>query len=171
MRVSPPAIAVALIMSTVSSVGLSRADANAVNPRSAALVEAGSAAQAIGKLDEATGLFETALAVDPGNRTAYVRLAQIAYAQKLNGKAIRLYNIALAMDPRDVVALAGQGEALASKGAIQRARDNLARVKLLCSGRCDSGDRLARVIDQASIEPVRSASAIQPEPVVIQEKP
>jgi Tfp pilus assembly protein PilF len=65
---------------------------------------------ASGKLDSAQDMFETALAVDPRNRGAYVDLARVAERQQLFGKAVRLTNKALAMEPNDADALAVQGK-------------------------------------------------------------
>lgn len=171
MRLSPPAIAVALVLSTVSSVGLGRGPAQEVDPRSKEWVEAGVTAMSAGDLERANDFLETALAIDPGNRTAYVLMGEVAHAQKLDGKAIRMFNIALEMDDKDVRALAGLGEAYVGKGAIERAKANLAKIELLCKSNCKAGDRLASVIDRAGMTPVRSASAVQSEPTIQAETP
>ncbi|PTS80970.1 hypothetical protein DBR17_10250, partial [Sphingomonas sp. HMWF008] len=61
--------------------------------------------------------------------------AEVAQTRGLPGKAIRLYREALSLDPNDVAALRGQGEALVAKGAVQRAKDNLGRIKTVCAKR------------------------------------
>jgi Tfp pilus assembly protein PilF len=44
-----------------------------------------------GRVDSAIGWYETALAVDPRNRAAYVGMARAVQTQGLNGKAISFY--------------------------------------------------------------------------------
>ncbi|MES2095535.1 MAG: tetratricopeptide repeat protein [Pseudomonadota bacterium] len=132
MRFSPAALAIAFAALSVStSLYGQRADSQ-IDPRSLALLTQGRAAAAAGNLDGATDLIETALAVDPRNRAAFIELADVATRQGLPGKAIRLYREALVIEPNDVAALRGQGEALVAKGAMQGARDNLGRIKTLC---------------------------------------
>jgi tetratricopeptide (TPR) repeat protein len=157
MRYSTVAAAAALTLLTVSaSLHGQKADAP-VDPRSMALLAKGRAAQAAGNLDAATDVLETALAVDPHNREAFVTLGQVAQARGLPGKAIRLYREALLLDPNDLTALKGQGEAYVNKGAVQRARDNLAKIKALCGkAACPESGALAAVI--AKGPPIATAS-------------
>ena len=132
MRFSPVALAVAFAALSVStSLSGQRADAQ-IDPRSMALLAQGRAAAAAGNLDTATDLMESALAVDPRNRAAFLDLAAVASRQGLPGKAIRLYREALVIEPNDTAALRGQGDALVQKGAMAAARENLARIKTLC---------------------------------------
>lgn len=132
MRYTPVAIAAALTLLTVTTAVQGQREANAIDPRSMALLARGQAAKAAGNLDGATDLLETAVAVDPRNRAAFVVLAQVAQTRGLPGQAIRRYREALSLDPNDVAALRGQGEALVAKGAITRAKDNLARIGKVC---------------------------------------
>ena len=159
MRYSTVAAAAALTLLTVStSLHGQKADAP-VDARSMALLAKGRAAQAAGNLDAATDVLETALAVDPHNREAFVVLGQVAQARGLPGKAIRLYREALLLDPSDITALKGQGEAFVNKGAVQRARDNLAKIKALCGKTaCAESGALAAVI--AKGPPIATASAV-----------
>jgi tetratricopeptide (TPR) repeat protein len=159
MRYSTVAAAAALTLLTVStSLHGQKSDAP-VDPRSMALLAKGRAAQASGNLDAATDVLETALAVDPHNREAFVVLGQVAQARGLPGKAIRLYREALLLDPSDLAALKGQGEAYVNKGAVQRARDNLAKIKALCGkATCAESGALAAVI--AKGPPIATASAV-----------
>jgi tetratricopeptide (TPR) repeat protein len=136
MRFTPASLALAAVLATVSSVGLSQKPDNQINPQSIQWQKAGEAARRAGNLNGATDALESALAVDPRNRAAYVELAEVARAQGLQGKAIRLYKEALLLDPTDVVALAGQGEAMMEKGAVARARDVLAQAQKLCKADC-----------------------------------
>jgi hypothetical protein len=57
-----------------------------------------------------------------------------------------MYREALALEPNDVAALAGQGEAMVQKGAVERAKANLARIKTLCKTACAPATTLAAVI-------------------------
>ena len=97
--------------------------------------------------DEAENTLETALAVDPRNRGAYIAIGQVARQQGLPGKAIRMYGNALALEPNDTVALAGQGEAMVQRGAVTRAKANLDQApgplqERLCAGeRAGGGHR------------------------------
>lgn len=147
MRTTSLAAAAALTLLTVSaSLHGQQADAQ-IDPRSLALLAKGRAAQAGGNLDAANDALETALAIDPRNRAAFVALGQVAQAGALPGKAIRFYREALLLDPNDIAALKGQGEALVAKGAVNRAKDNLARIKALCGkAPCGEGAALAAVI-------------------------
>ncbi|MEO5494912.1 MAG: tetratricopeptide repeat protein [Sphingomonas sp.] len=132
MRLFPAALALGFAALSVStSLSAQRAD-TAIDPRSIALLAQGRAAASAGNLDQATDLIETALAVDPRNRAAFIELASVAERQQLPGKAIRLYREALLIEPNDPGALRGQGEALVAKGALGPARENLARIKTLC---------------------------------------
>ena len=132
MRLFPAALALTLAgLSVSTSLQAQRGDAP-VDPRSMALLVQGRAAAAAGNLERATDLIETALAVDPRNRAAFLELASVAERQALPGKAIRLYREALLIEPNDPAALRGQGEALVAKGALGPARENLARIRTLC---------------------------------------
>jgi tetratricopeptide (TPR) repeat protein len=165
MRLTPVAFAAAIVAGTMASAGHSQRPDDKVDARSAALtVQAGEAIKA-GRNDEATDLYETALAVDPRNRAAYVGLARVAQAQRLPGKAIRLYQDALALEPNDLNALAGQGEAYVQRGAVDRAKRNLTRVQELCGRPCPQATQLAAVIQRGP--PVATAegpAATPPQP-------
>ncbi len=159
MRLTPVALAIALAgLSVSTSLSGQRADTQ-IDPRSTALLQEGRAAASAGNLDRATDLIETALAVDPRNRAAFLELASVASRQNLPGKAIRLYREALAIEPNDLIALRGQGEALVQKGAMQAARENLARIKTLCGKKpCPEAITLAAVIAKGpppSAEPAK----------------
>lgn len=146
MRFTPAAAGAALILATVSTASLGAPQADRIKPASVALVEAGNAARSAGNGDEATDLYISALAVDPRNAVAYVALGQIAEARDLNGTAIRYYRDALALSPDDPDAIAGEGSALADKGAVERARESLARLKEVCQAACPQIANLERAI-------------------------
>ena len=146
MRLTPLALAFGIALATVASAGHGQKPDDQIDPRSTALAEQAQTLSAQGRHQEATDLLETALAVDPRNRQAYISLARAALAQKLPGKAIRLYFEALALEPNDVNALAGQGEALVQRGAVERAKRNLERIKTLCANPCPQATQLAAAI-------------------------
>jgi tetratricopeptide (TPR) repeat protein len=166
MRFSPPAIALSLALVMVSSVSNSKKADSEINPRSVALVTEARALSAGAKYEAANDTLESALAVDPKNRAAFIALAQVAQKQALPGKAIRYYREALMLEPNDVVALSGQGEAMIQRGALARARDNLARISQICPTACAEQKTLAAAIEKGAAMPVVSAEAVQPKPVV-----
>lgn len=157
MRVSSVALAAALTLACVSASLHGQRPDDQIDARSVALLARGRAAQAAGDFQGATDLLETAVAVDPRNRAAFDALAQVADQSGLPGKAIRLYREALLLEPNDVAALKGQGEALVRKGAVNRARDNLARLRTACKGPCPEATQLAATI--AKGPPVATAQA------------
>ena len=159
MRVTPAACAFALVLATVSS-GVSGQSPDAqIDPRSIALQQQGEALSLKGDLGGATDSLESALVIDPRNRGAYVSLAKVAQKQELPGKAIRLYREALAIEPNDLEALKGQGEAMVQKGAVERAKANLARIKTICKVECAQSTTLAAVIAKGPPPAVVTAQA------------
>lgn len=165
MRYAPFAIAAALGLATVSTVGYSQRPDAQLDPVSVELLRKGEAAQKAGELNAAVDLFETALAVDPRNRAAFVALGDVAKAQGLPGKAIRLYREALELEPNDLQALSGQGDALVQKGAVTKARENLAKIKSLCGDACPEEARLAASIAKGPPAAVQSAQVATKAPV------
>ncbi len=146
MRVSSVALAAALTLVCVSTSLTAQRPDDQIDARSLQLLAQAKSARAAGDLDGATDLLETSVAVDPRNRVAFVTLAEVAQTRGLPGKAIRLYREALLLEPNDVVALQGQGQAMVAKGAVTRAKDNLAKIKTLCKGACPEATQLAAVI-------------------------
>lgn len=159
MRFTPAACALALAFATVSSGVQGQRPDHEIDARSTALLQQGAAAQKAGDLNGAIGLYESALAVDPRNRAAFIALGQVARAQGLPGKAIRYYREALALEPNDVAALAGQGEAMVQRGAVEKAKDNLARIRKLCDAACAPGAQLSSAIAKGPPPQVQSAQA------------
>lgn len=111
-----------------------RAD-DQILPRSLELQKQARASMAAGKLENAQDLLETALAVDPRNRSAYVDIARVAEKQHLFGKAILMTSKALALEPNDPDAIAVQGEAMVELGATARAQANLQKLQTICGGK------------------------------------
>ncbi|MFL6858347.1 MAG: tetratricopeptide repeat protein [Allosphingosinicella sp.] len=146
MRLTPIAVSAAIMLATVASAGWSQKTDDQIDPRSAALAQQAQALNAEARYQDATDLFETALAVDPRNRAAYIGLARAAQGLKLPGKAVKFYYEALQLEPNDLNALAGQGEALMQRGAVERAKRNLERIRTLCHNACPQATTLAAVI-------------------------
>lgn len=170
MRFSPVAIALSLTLLAVSSgVNGQKAD-DQINPKSMALLAEGQTALRAGNLTAANDALETALAIDPRNRGAFVTLGRVAQAQQLPGKAIRMYFEALSLEPNDVNALSAQGEAMVQKGAVERARANLLRVKTLCKAECAPATQLAAAIAKGPPAAVLTAQNNDKVPPTSQEK-
>ncbi|WP_294309946.1 tetratricopeptide repeat protein [uncultured Sphingomonas sp.] len=146
MRLSSLAAAATLaVVSLSTSLSGQRPDSQ-IDARSMQLLEQARGLKAAGNLDGATDMLETAVTVDPRNRAAFILLAEVADARGLPGKAIRLYREALLLDPNDTRALRGQGEALVQRGAVARAKDNLAKIKTLCKTDCADATALSAQI-------------------------
>jgi Tfp pilus assembly protein PilF len=104
-------------------------------PKSSQLQRQARELMAAGKLSQAEDLLETALAVDPRNRGAFVDIARVAEKQHLFGKAMRMTNKALLLEPNDTDAIAVQGEAMVEMGATARAQANLQKLQRLCGAK------------------------------------
>lgn len=150
MRVLHRVIAIGFAGALVAAPVSGQKSDDQINPTSVELLKQGDALIASGRLMDAHDVLETALAVDPRNRAAFVSLARVAQKQKLYGKAIRLTNKALALEPTDRAALAVQGEAMVELGALPRARQNLARLQQLCGTGCPEATVLASAISRGS---------------------
>ncbi|AJP74394.1 hypothetical protein TS85_09140 [Sphingomonas hengshuiensis] len=157
MRFTAVSAAIALLALSMSTSLMAQRPDDQIDPKSLALLAQGRAAQAAGNIDGAEDALESALAVDPRNRAAFVVLAEISRGRGLPGKAIRLYHEALALDPNDLSALRGQGEAMVAKGAIVKAKENLTRLQTLCKTGCAEATALAASI--AKGPPVTAAQA------------
>ena len=159
MRFSPTALVLALGLATLSASSYGQRRDDQIDPRSLALLHQGEALRAAGNFSGAEDMLESALTIDPRNRGAYVALGRVAQGQGLPGKAIRFYRDALQLDPNDLNALAGQGEAMVQKGAVERARVNLARINQLCKGNCPPALALNTAIAKGPPVEVMTAQA------------
>lgn len=158
MRFTPPTIALASLLAVVSSVGVTRGPDNQIDPVSLQWQAKGDAARAAGDLASANDAYESALAADPRNRAVFVSLGEVARAQGLQGKAVRFYNAALSLEPTDMAALSGTVRALAERGAIASAKENLSRMKTLCRGSCPQITELGALIEtQAAVQSAQKA--------------
>ena len=166
MRYTPAAFGLALAVAVTSSVGHG-AD-RAADPRAAALISEGRSELASGQIQAAIDSFEAALAIDPAYTPIYLDLAEAARHSGLQGKAIRYYREALERDPNNLAAITGEGEALLEKGAIEKAKRNLAQLQSLCGATCSEAQQLAAAIEQGPKQAVLTAEAVVPDPVVSQ---
>lgn len=165
MRYMPAAIALSLLVAVTGSVGSARIG-EPTDPRARVLLDTGRGMLARGDVEAATDSFEAALAVDPGSPDAYLALGDAARSAGLQGKAIHYYREALNRDPNNIAALSGEGGAMAEKGALDKAKGNLARLEGLCGKTCPETEQLASVIAKGPIAKVVSADAVKPEPKV-----
>jgi tetratricopeptide (TPR) repeat protein len=165
MRYSPAAVALSLLFAVTASVSVS-APPVPLDPRASALVEEGRAELAAGRVDSAIDAYEAALTVQPGSIPILLDLAEATRRQGMQGKALHYYREALKNEPGNLLALSGEGAALAEKGAMEKARRNLARLQGLCGSNCDATRQLNAAIAKGPAPRVVSAEAVKPEPVV-----
>ncbi len=135
MRFAAPAAALSLCFAMTASITVA-GGVGAPDPRAEALIAQGQTALAGGQTQAAIDAFEAALAVDPGHTPIFIDLAEAARQQGLQGKAIRYYREALERDPGNFAAISGEGAALVEKGALEKAKRNLAKLQSLCGDQC-----------------------------------
>ena len=166
MRYTPAALALALAAMLTASTSFGAPPAP-LDPRAAALVQQGRAALAAGNAQDAVADFEAALAIQPGHVAIYLNLAEAARKEGMQGKALRYYRVALKLDPSNQYAIAGEGEALVEKGAVAKARLNLARLEQLCGSKsCAPAQTLSAAIARGPAPQVVTAAQIEVKPVV-----
>ncbi|HKX92395.1 MAG TPA: tetratricopeptide repeat protein [Sphingomicrobium sp.] len=146
MRLFVSAIAFSLAVTALSAPGVGQRPDNQIAPRSVALQREAQSLVTAGKLDQAEDALEAALAIDPRNRGAFVDLARLAEEQRLFGKAIRMANKALLLEPNDPDAIAVQGEAMVELGAVARAQANLQKLQTICPRGCPQLTQLSAAI-------------------------
>ena len=161
MRFAPAATALSLALALTASVSWGNERDPA--PRAGVLIAEGQSALDAGDTQGAIDAFEAALAVDPGYTPIFIHLAEAARADNVQGKAIRYYREALDRDPQNLVAMAGEGAALAEKGALEKAREKLAAVQSLCGETCPETQQIAAAIAAGPRTPVMTAEATLPE--------
>ncbi|OJU59810.1 MAG: hypothetical protein BGO08_09450 [Altererythrobacter sp. 66-12] len=166
MRYTPAALALSLLVAVTASVGYGAEQQP--DPRAAALISEGRGELAQGQVQAAIGSFEAALAVDPGYAPIFLDLAEAARREGLQGKAIRYYREVLGRDPKNLAAISGEGAALLEKGAVEKARRNLAQLQSMCGTACPEAEQLAAVIERGPQQPVQTAEAATPSTVVTQ---
>ncbi len=165
MRYTPAAAALSLLVLVTGSMGAAKVS-EVADPRAQILLEDGRTQLAKGMVDAATDSFEAALAVDPGFTGTYIALGEAARKAGLQGKAIHYYREALQRDPNNLSAISGEGGALAEKGALDKARTNLARLEGLCGKGCSETEALSDAIADGAAPKVVAVEAVKPVPVV-----
>jgi tetratricopeptide (TPR) repeat protein len=165
MRYMPAALALSLL-ATVSASVIHSAPAPTMDPRATALIAEGQRSLSAGKIDAAIDAYEAALTVQPGSATILLNLAEATRRQGMQGKALHYYREALDADPANLQAIAGEGEALVEKGAVEKARRNLSRLEGLCGQNCDATRQLSAAIARGPLPRVLTAEAVTPAPVV-----
>lgn len=167
MRYAPAAAAVSLAFA-LSASGIMAAP-RVPAPRAVDLIAAGEAALTSGDTQGAADAFEAALTVEPGYNPILLRLAEAARAAGLPGKAISYYREALAREPTNIDAIAGEGAALAEKGALGKAREKLALVQKACAkDTCPQAASLTAAIARGPVQAIQTAEAKPPGGVVSQ---
>lgn len=162
MRYAPAAAALSLALALSASVGF--AGPREAKPGAATLIAQGEAALKAGDTQGAVDAFEAALAVDPGYTRTLLHLAAAARASGMQGKAIRYYREAQEREPRNIEALAGEGAALAEKGALAKAKEKLAQVEKACGKNlCAPAQSLTAAIERGPAIRIQTAEAAIPD--------
>ena len=166
MRYTPATIALALVFAATASTGIG-APPVPLDPRAAALVQTGRTALVAGNIDSAVADFEAALAIQPGHVAIYLNLAEAARKQGMQGKALHYYREALKLDPSNQYAIAGEGAALVEKGAVEKAKQNLAHLVQLCGNpTCTPARELSAAIARGPAPVVVTAAQVEVKPEV-----
>lgn len=161
MRYTPLAAAISLFVAVSASSSYGQASV-ALPAQAAALLADGRSALASGDLDSAADRFEAALVLAPGSAPIYLALGDLARGQGLQGKAIHYFRKAQVADPANLAAIAGEGAAMAEKGATAKAQRTLAKLQSMCGTNCAEATQLAAVIARGPLPQVKSAQAAAP---------
>ena len=70
---------------------------------------------------------------------------------------------ALDRDPRNLAAIAGEGQALVEKGALEKAKGSLAKLESLCGASCPETQTLSATIAAGPPARVQTAEAVLPD--------
>jgi Tfp pilus assembly protein PilF len=146
MRFVAPVLAASIAALAFSAPVAAQSPDDQIAPKSVQLQKQGESFLAAGKFDQAEDALEASLAVDPRNRWAFVDLARVAEKQQLFGKAVRMANKALLLEPNDPDAIAVQGEAMVELGAVTRAQANLQKLQTICAKGCPQLSQLSAAI-------------------------
>jgi tetratricopeptide (TPR) repeat protein len=157
MRFFASVLAISFAALTMSAPVAAQRPDDQIAPKSVELQKQGQTLLGAGKLEQAEDALEASLAVDPRNRWAFVELARVAERQHLFGKAIRMANKALLLDPNDADAIAVQGEAMVELGATARAQANLQKLQTVCAKGCPQLAQLSAAITRGP-----SVAAVKP---------
>ncbi len=165
MRYYSAALALSLLAGVSASVGHS-APSRPVDSRVAALLAQGRGELDAGRIDAAIDVYEAALTIQPGEVAVLLELAAATRRQGMQGKALHYYRLALANEPQNMTAISGEGIALVEKGAVDRARRNLVRLRGLCGENCEATRSLSAALAKGPAPHMVSADTIKPEPVI-----
>lgn len=160
MRYTPAALALSLLAAVTASVSISTPPVP-LDPRAALLVADGRKALVNGDANAAIDAYEAALVIQPGHIAILLNLAEATRKQGMQGKALRYYREVLEAEPGNVFAISGEGQALVEKGAVERARRNLARLEQICGSNCVPAKDLAAAIAQGPAPQIVTADAVQ----------
>jgi tetratricopeptide (TPR) repeat protein len=165
MRYTPAALALSLLVAVTASTSFGAPPAVPLDPRAATLVQHGRASLAAGNIDAAVDAYEAAYAVQPGHTAIVLSLAEAARRQGLPGKALHYYRQVLSAEPNNEYAISGEGAAFVEKGALEKAKLNLARLETLCGKDCAPTKQLAAAILRGPAPRVVTAAEVQTQPV------
>lgn len=166
MRYTPAALALSLLVAVTGSMGSAHAS-DPLDPRAQVLFQDGRTQLAKGDVEGATDSLESALTIDPANANILVALGDASRQAGLQGKAIHYYRDVLDREPNNLAAIAGEGAALAEKGAIDKAKATLARLEGLCGKACPETAVVSRALaagpkpQVAAAEPVAKKDDVQ----------
>ena len=161
MRFVVPVLAASVVVLACSGPVVAQKADDQIAPKSVELQKQGEGLLAAGKFEQAEDALEASLAVDPRNRWAFVDLARVAEKQQLFGKAVRMANKALLLEPNDPDAIAVQGEAMVELGATARAQANLQKLQTICAKGCAQLTQLSSAITRG---PTVAANKAPPSP-------
>jgi len=163
MRYTPVAVALSLVLAVNGSMGSARTG-DPVDPRATALLDAGRSQLTAGNVNAATDSLEAALTVDPANAAILIALGDASRQAGLQGKAIHYYRDVLDREPNNLAAIAGEGAALAEKGATDKARASLARLEGLCGRTCPETAIVSKALASGPVKV--AAEATKPDQAV-----
>ena len=161
MRFVVPVLATSVVVLACSGPVVAQKADDQIAPKSVELQKQGETLLGAGKFEQAEDALEASLAVDPRNRWAFVDLARVAEKQQLFGKAVRMANKALLLEPNDPDAIAVQGEAMVELGATARAQANLQKLQTICAKGCPQLSQLSGAITRG---PTVAANKAPPSP-------
>ena len=161
MRFVVPVLAASVVVLACSGPVVAQKADDQIAPKSVELQKQGESLLGAGKFEQAEDALEASLAVDPRNRWAFVDLARVAEKQQLFGKAVRMANKALLLEPNDPDAIAVQGEAMVELGATARAQANLQKLQTICAKGCAQLTQLSSAITRG---PTVAANKAPPSP-------
>ena len=167
MRFTPAALALSLAFGLAASVLHSASPAQTLDPRAEALEGIGKSTLAAGNPLGAIDSYEAAMAIQPGSVRLMIDLAEAQRKLGMDGKALRIYRVAIEREPQNLDAIAGEGATLLEKGAVEKAKRNLSRLQWLCKD-CTQAQQLSAVIAKGPSPRVVSAADVKPKPVVTQ---